>query len=108
MGKKGIHVFQEKDIFAPKLVAKETVGKKLKEISGNAKKKFGKQVKTGEESNIMEPWYKRTVRQTYWLEPSLVKRISVYCAIKGLKESHTVNRLLKEALAKIKIPKVED
>ncbi len=96
LGKKGSHIFQEKDIFASKPIEAK-------------RKQTGKQTRaSAKNNNIIVPWYKKAVRKTYWIDPSVAKRTSVYCALKGLKESPTVNRLLEEQLDRIGAPKLED
>lgn len=100
LGKTGGHIFREKDIFA---------SRPLKKMSVQAKRKqTGKQRRTGMgNNNIIVPWYKKATRKTYWIDPSVAKRTSVYCALKGLKESPTVNRFLEEQLDRIGAPKIE-
>lgn len=101
LGKTGGHIFREKDIFASNHTKKRSVEAKRGQI--------GKQKRTGAgNNNIVMPWYKKAVRKTYWLDPSVAKRTSVYCALKGLKESPTVNRLLEEQLDRIGAPKPGD
>ena len=101
LGKAGNHIFQEKDIFASKPINEKPVQAKRKQT--------GKQRKPGAgNNNIIVPWYKKAIRKTYWIDPSVAKRTSVYCALKGLKESPTVNRLLEEQLDRIGAPKLED
>lgn len=101
LGKTGSHIFQEKDIFTSKHVKQRPIEVKRKQP--------GKQRKTSmENNNIIVPWYKKTTRKTYWIDPSVAKRISVHCALKGLKESPTVNRFLEEQLDRIGTPKLED
>ena len=101
LGKKGSHIFQEKDIFTSKPIKEKPVEAK--------KKQAGKQARaSASNNNIIVPWYKKAVRKTYWIDPSVAKRTSVYCALKGLKESPTVNRLIEEQLDRIGAPKLED
>ena len=101
LGKAGSHIFQEKDIFASKPLKEKPIQAKREQT--------GKQRRTDAgNNNIIVPWYKKAIRKTYWIDPSVAKRISVYCAFKGLKESPTVNRLLEEQLDRIDAPKIED
>lgn len=96
LGKTGGHIFREKDIFASNHAKKRPVEAK--------REQSGKQRRT----DIIMPWYKKAVRKTYWIDPSVAKRTSVYCALKGLKESPTVNRFLQEQLDRVGAPKPGD